>query len=327
MYLLSSYSAPLLARPSIASNPNNWSSSFNSAPSCSACHAMATGSFAPDSVRVSSTASSARVGINGTNGRYYWRYRQGSQASSVFTSPQQIGSLSAGVNRLDFCVVEITRPGQSTRTWNCGEFEIARNTRPAVSLSQSDLSLTTGQSQSITVSASDDLPGLSYSASSNSSAVQVSGSGPSFTIRAANNGNATLSFTVTDSDNESTTREMSVTVGGGVAVSSGGQTDQSNSGGSNNTVVADASTGSCVDTAPVGDGWGWNGSSSCRVESDGLSSGNSSSNTCIDTDPVDDGWGWNGSTSCQVEGGSTGSTSNSTSISSSTGSGVCIDTW
>ncbi len=47
----------------------------------------------------------------------------------------------------------------------------------------------------------------------------------------------------------------------------------------------------CIDTDPVGDGWGWDGTSSCRI---------TTTPVCIDTDPVDDGWGWNGSTSCTV---------------------------
>ena len=33
----------------------------------------------------------------------------------------------------------------------------------------------------------------------------------------------------------------------------------------NTTTTAAASSSNCVDTAPVGDGWGWNGSTSCRV--------------------------------------------------------------
>lgn len=42
----------------------------------------------------------------------------------------------------------------------------------------------------------------------------------------------------------------------------------------------------CLDTD--GDGWGWNGSSSCLVSAD-----------CIDTDG--DGWGWNGVDSCRID--------------------------
>ncbi len=33
----------------------------------------------------------------------------------------------------------------------------------------------------------------------------------------------------------------------------------------NTTATTTASSSNCVDTAPVGDGWGWNGSTSCRV--------------------------------------------------------------
>ena len=67
----------------------------------------------------------------------------------------------------------------------------------------------------------------------------------------------------------------------------------------------------CIDTDPVGDGWGWDGSESCRVTSSGETA---SSATCIDTDPVGDGWGWNGSESCRV-----------TSV-ETTNSDNCIDT-
>jgi len=60
-----------------------------------------------------------------------------------------------------------------------------------------------------------------------------------------------------------------------------------------------SSVNTCVDTDPVGDGWGWNGSTSCRV---GDTSGSTTTNTgaCVDTDPVGDGWGWDGAASCLV---------------------------
>ena len=45
----------------------------------------------------------------------------------------------------------------------------------------------------------------------------------------------------------------------------------------------------CIDTD--GDGWGWNGDASCRIEPSVL--------TCVDNDG--DGWGWNGSASCRLE--------------------------
>lgn len=48
----------------------------------------------------------------------------------------------------------------------------------------------------------------------------------------------------------------------------------------------------CTDSPPVGDGWGWNGSTSCRL--------NVAAATCIDTPPTGDGWGWNGETSCRM---------------------------
>ena len=64
---------------------------------------------------------------------------------------------------------------------------------------------------------------------------------------------------------------------------------------------------SCLD--PDGDGWGWDGTASCRV--DGQSSATHlsdlavasdappSSNACVDGDG--DGWGWDGTASCRVD--------------------------
>lgn len=60
----------------------------------------------------------------------------------------------------------------------------------------------------------------------------------------------------------------------------------------------ETSTSVCLDTVPVGDGWGWNGSSSCRV--DGGATQTPTSSNCIDTEPVGDGWGWDGASSCRV---------------------------
>jgi hypothetical protein len=47
----------------------------------------------------------------------------------------------------------------------------------------------------------------------------------------------------------------------------------------------------CIDTD--GDGWGWNGVSSCQVEI--------IASNCVDTAPVGDGWGWDGVSSCQLQ--------------------------
>lgn len=52
--------------------------------------------------------------------------------------------------------------------------------------------------------------------------------------------------------------------------------------------------GACIDTTPVGDGWGWDGVTSCRI-AETVQPGE-----CIDTPPVGDGWGWDGVTSCQI---------------------------
>ncbi len=48
----------------------------------------------------------------------------------------------------------------------------------------------------------------------------------------------------------------------------------------------------CKDTAPLGNGWGWNGTESCRIPEH--------KPECIDTAPEGDGWGWDGETSCEV---------------------------
>lgn len=48
--------------------------------------------------------------------------------------------------------------------------------------------------------------------------------------------------------------------------------------------------GQCIDSD--GDGWGWDGTDSCRVEVQPVIAG------CIDSDG--DGWGWDGSNSCRV---------------------------
>lgn len=53
--------------------------------------------------------------------------------------------------------------------------------------------------------------------------------------------------------------------------------------------------GECVDTTPVNDGWGWNGVESCRVAAD-------VETDCVDSPPLGDGWGWDGTQSCTIEG-------------------------
>jgi hypothetical protein len=441
-----------------AKNTSNWSSSFNAAPTCTGagCHDMNRASFGPAGVRVLSTAGSAQVSVSGTNGTYYWRYRQGASASEVFTSTQTIGSLGSGVNQLDFCVVEVTAPSLGRRDWNCGDFEITRNRVPTVNLNQSSVSLETGDSTGVTVDATDDLPGLSYSASADSTVVQVSGSGPGFTVNANRAGSANVTFTVTDSDGESSRQQLSVTVSdapepnqppridsispdpaslevgdsivvrvnasddkpglnyaattesplvsisgsgpeftvggtgqgsaelqftvtdsdgasamrvlqvriepapstdggsdgntdgsadgstdgnadGGADGSTDGSTDGNTDGSTDGNTdgstdgstdgntdgsadgSTDGSSAECIDTDPIGDGWGWNGSSSCRVDAGGGGeTGGAGGNDCVDTDPVGDGWGWDGTQSCRVDagGGDTGGS----------GGAVCVDT-
>ncbi|OED38551.1 hypothetical protein AB833_19225 [Chromatiales bacterium (ex Bugula neritina AB1)] len=48
----------------------------------------------------------------------------------------------------------------------------------------------------------------------------------------------------------------------------------------------------CIDTLPVGDGWGWDGVTSCRLKV--------SDPVCVDSPPVGDGWGWDGVSSCKI---------------------------
>lgn len=54
------------------------------------------------------------------------------------------------------------------------------------------------------------------------------------------------------------------------------------------------SDGRCIDTNPIGDGWGWDGATSCTIE------GPVTASTCHDTAPVGDGWGWDGLASCRI---------------------------
>lgn len=68
---------------------------------------------------------------------------------------------------------------------------------------------------------------------------------------------------------------------------------------------------SCVDSD--GDGWGWDGSASCTV--------NSQASTAACIDPDGDGWGWDGSASCQMS----GATSESENTTSTSNSAECID--
>ncbi len=55
--------------------------------------------------------------------------------------------------------------------------------------------------------------------------------------------------------------------------------------------VLDPFNGECIDTPPSGDGWGWDGTQSCRLDAEFA---------CFDSPPVGDGWGWNGVTSCRI---------------------------
>lgn len=73
--------------------------------------------------------------------------------------------------------------------------------------------------------------------------------------------------------------------------------------------------GPCVDSAPTGDGWGWDGTKSCRlpvasvpvaavpvdaVPDDVEPVAEPASGVCEDSAPVGDGWGWDGTKSCRL---------------------------
>lgn len=93
------------------------------------------------------------------------------------------------------------------------------------------------------------------------------------------------------------------------------QESNSNSSQRSNTVAGRSEPAACIDSD--GDGWGWNGVSSCRIAEVGRSApvqiDNASTKDlnpnvfsaaaadCIDTDG--DGWGWNGVSSCRIVAG------------------------
>jgi len=102
-------------------------------------------------------------------------------------------------------------------------------------------------------------------------------------------------------------------------LSSGGGSSGGSDGGSGNTdnSITVYVNGSCVDDPPLRDGFGWNGSGSCRVSASNNTGTKviSAMGDCIDTVPLNDGYGWNGNASCDLpplgsggtNGGGTGS--------------------
>ena len=67
---------------------------------------------------------------------------------------------------------------------------------------------------------------------------------------------------------------------------------------------SNTSSTNCIDTGVIGDGWGWNGTASCRIPRTTVSAtsntSTNSSSACIDTGVIGDGWGWNGTASCRI---------------------------
>ncbi len=78
----------------------------------------------------------------------------------------------------------------------------------------------------------------------------------------------------------------------------------------------------CEDTD--GDGWGWDGTSSCLVEAANSDSGNNGSNgesVCVDSDG--DGYGWDGTATCVVGAQSQGG--NNQAEAGNSNAGACVD--
>ncbi|OED41136.1 hypothetical protein AB833_10280 [Chromatiales bacterium (ex Bugula neritina AB1)] len=94
---------------------------------------------------------------------------------------------------------------------------------------------------------------------------------------------------------------LMLNVSAALAQSSGVCLDSDNDGwgwdGSQSCRIENAGAGSsaqCIDED--GDGWGWDGENSCLATAAGPAAGGSA---CIDEDG--DGWGWNGSASCRIQ--------------------------
>lgn len=74
------------------------------------------------------------------------------------------------------------------------------------------------------------------------------------------------------------------------------------------TFVPTGNLPDCIDTPPIGDGWGWDGDDSCKIlKDDELGFGqcevhydNLPIGDCVDVEPVGDGYGWNGVYSCEI---------------------------
>ena len=105
-----------------------------------------------------------------------------------------------------------------------------------------------------------------------------------------------------------------------------GSSSPSTGGSKGNNGGGSTTSGDCVDTAPYGDGWGWNGSEGCRIGEDNSGSDNgggvSTSGNCVDTAPYGDGWGWNGTSSCRIGGDNSGNNNGG----GASGSSNCVDT-
>jgi len=61
------------------------------------------------------------------------------------------------------------------------------------------------------------------------------------------------------------------------------------------------SSGECFDSPPFGDGFGWNGTESCELQAGDEAQAIAANGECFDSAPLNNGFGWNGSESCIIE--------------------------
>ncbi len=60
--------------------------------------------------------------------------------------------------------------------------------------------------------------------------------------------------------------------------------------------------GPCVDKPPYNDPYGWNGVASCRLDGRPIIQNSSGDGRCVDTPPYNDPYGWDGSRPCRLDG-------------------------
>lgn len=200
--------------------PGTISGSFSSAPGvCTDCHTMNNfpSQFAADVG--SRSASGATIEITRPSGAsisnaHYWRYRMATGSWSTISNSGSRTETDTG--NFEYCVIEnVDGIGQGgERDWACGTFQIS-NAAPQIS-SVSSISVTAGESESLVVTATDDVAVTSLTAVSlNPQVATVSNSGSPFTVTALSGqqGNtAQITLTATDGDGAITTETVQVNV-------------------------------------------------------------------------------------------------------------------